>query len=408
MASKIEHSQRAHALLSASASHRWLNCTPSARLEDEVQSDGGSVFAQEGTFAHELAEVKLREYLGADELDTKVALHDLEAEVAKFNEANRTSFNLEDMESPVQEYVDRVIEDFEDAQRKDPTAKLLVEQPFDLSAIIEDGFGSNDAIIIADGVAHVHDLKFGRGLRVEAENNSQLMLYAYGAMEGFNGLYDIDRVVIHIDQPRMDNFPSWELTVDELYAWAEAEVRPKAELAHLGEGEFCSGSWCQFCKVRGRCRHLAEVNLSLAKHEFAEPALLSDEEVGEVLAKLPKLEDWASAVKAYAYDEAVNNDKQWPGYKLVASRANRRWLSDQQVASTLEMEGFTDEQIYNKKLKGIGDMEKLVGKKSFDPLLGSLVIKPEGSPTLVPDTDKRPAIVRGSALERAQEEFKEL
>lgn len=402
-----EHSTRAHALLSASASHRWLNCTPSARLEDEVQSDNGSVFAQEGTFAHELAEIKLLEYLGADELATKVAMHDLAASVAKFNEANRTSFSLDDMEEPVNEYVRMVIEDFEEARRIDPAAKLLVEQPFDLSAIIEDGFGSNDAIIIADGTAHVHDLKFGRGIRVEAKENSQLMLYAYGAMEGFNGLYDIRRVVLHIDQPRLDNFSAWELSVEELYEWAEKEVRPKAELAHKGEGEFCSGEWCTFCKVRARCRHLAEANLSLAKHEFADPALLTDDEVGEILLKLPKLEDWASSVKQYAYDEAVNNDRKWKGFKLVESRSNRRWQNEPLVAETLQMEGYTEEQIYNKKLKGIGDTEKLVGKKQFEPLLGSLVIKPEGQPTLVPESDKRPELQRGSALERAQEEFKD-
>ena len=405
MANKIEHSQRAHALLSASSSHRWLNCTPSARLEDEVQSDGGSVYAQEGTFAHELAEIRLREYMGAEELTTKVALHDLAAEIDKYNAANKTNFSLDDMESPVGEYVSMVVEDYEESRRIDPTALLIIEQPFDLSAIIEEGFGSNDAIIIADGVAHVHDLKFGRGVRVEAKENSQLMLYAYGAMEGFNGLYDIDRVRLHIDQPRVDNFSSWEISVGDLYAWAEREVRPRAELAHKGEGEFRAGEWCGFCKVRGRCRHLAEVNLSLAKHEFADPALLTDEEIAEVLSKIPKLEDWASAVKGYAYDQAVNEGKVWPGYKLVAARANRRWIADKQVADTLEMEGYSDDQIFNRKLKGIGDIEKLVGKSSFEPLLGTCVIKPEGAPTLVPDTDKRPAIVRGSALEQAQNEF---
>lgn len=405
MGSKVEHSARAHALLSASGSHRWLNCTPSARLEDEVKSDDSSVYSQEGTFAHELAEIALREYNGGNAQTTIEAIKDLRTRIEKFNSLNGTAFSLEEMEVPVEEYVQMVIEDFNDALTKDKAAVLLIEEPFDLSNLIEDGFGSNDAIIVADGTAHVHDLKFGRGVRVEAERNSQLMLYAYGAMESFNGFYDIRRVVLHIDQPRIGNFSSWELSVDELYEWAEKEVRPRAELAHKGEGEFCSGEWCQFCKVRARCRHLAETNLALAKHDFADPALLSDEEIGEVLLKLPKLEDWASSVRSYAYNEAVNNDREWPGFKLVASRTVRQWSNAETVVETLQMEGFSEEQIYNRKLKGIGDVEKLVGKKEFEPLLGSLVIKPEGQPQLVPESDKRPALERGSALERAQSEF---
>lgn len=403
MSKPIDHGTRAHAMLSASGSHRWLNCTPSARLEEAEPESKGTVFTQEGTFAHELGEIKLRSYLDVS-YDQEGALRKIEGEIEAFNTANKTKFSLEAMEPYVEEYVTVVVEDFEECLRVDPAALLLIEEPFDLTSIIPEGGGTNDAIIISDGTAHVHDLKFGQGVIVSAVENPQLMLYAYGALESFDGLYDIRKVVLHIDQPRVSNFSAWEVSVKDLYKWAEETVKPKAKLAFAGEGAFCAGSWCQFCKVKARCRHLAEHSLALAKYDFQEPALLTDKEVADVMQRLPGVADWAASVRQYAYEQALQG-KKWPGYKLVESKTMRRWKNETQVVELLDMEGYTESQIYNKKLKGLGDIEKLVGKKSFTPLLGEYVEKPEGQATLVPETDKRPEIDLGDALQKALDDF---
>lgn len=403
MSKAIDHGARAHAILSPSGSHRWLNCTPSARLEEAEPESNGTVFTQEGTFAHELGEIMLRAYSDPD-YDELEARKKLEADIESFNAANKTKFSIEAMEPHVEEYVTAVIEDFEECLRVDPAALLLIEEPFDLTSIIPEGGGTNDAIIISDGTAHVHDLKFGQGVIVSAVENSQLMLYAYGALESFNGMYDIRKVVLHIDQPRVSNFSAWEISVEELYKWAENFVKPKAKLAFAGEGKFCAGSWCQFCKVKARCRHLAEHSLALAKYDFQEPALLTDDEVADVMQRLPGIADWAASVRQYAYERALTG-KKWPGYKLVESKTMRRWKNESQVVEILDMEGYTESQIYNKKLKGLGDIEKLVGKKSFPSLLGEYVEKPEGQATLVPETDKRPEIELGDALQKALEDF---
>lgn len=404
--SNKDHTKRAHALLSASGSHRWMNCTPSARLEDGVAETGTSTFAQEGTFAHELAEICLltyKEELTLEQFKEQRAA--LAQKIDKYNKSNGTNFDIDSIEEYVDKYVENVCDDYETCLLKDPHAQLLVEMPFDLTDVVPDGFGTNDAIVIAEGEMHVHDLKFGRGVRVEAENNPQLMLYAYGAFTGFDSFYDIQRITLHIGQPRLDSFPSWELSADDLKNWIEQEVRPKAKLAFAGEGKFSAGDWCHFCKVKARCRHLAEANLSLAKHEFSDPPLLTDDEVADILQKIPQFENWTSSVRQYAYEQAVTYDKKWPSFKLVEAKTNRKFSDEQAVSDALSLEGFEEDKIYSKKLKGLGAIEKLVGKDRFAPLLGSFVVKPEGQPTLVPESDKRPELTRGCALEQAKKEF---
>lgn len=390
--SAVEHKSRKHAILSASGASRWLNCPPSARLEEAVE-DTTSDYAREGTLAHEFADIGLRYAIGT--LDTK--------QYESLAEALRSEDLYDpEMEDEVDKYVTYVLEEYQMAKKRPSGAIILVEEKVDFSYYVEDGFGTNDASIIADRVLEIVDLKYGKGVKVEAEDNSQLKLYALGALLKYDLCYDIDKVKMTIFQPRLDHISSWEITVEELYHWGEATVRPTAELAYNGEGLQKAGEHCRWCKVKARCGTLASYNTKLAKMEFKDPHLLTDAQLLMVYEQSGLLVDWANAVGDYILKEAVNG-KAWPGYKLVEGRSNRKWTNEQEVIKTLKEKGYSDEQIINMKLKGIGDIEKLVGKKEFPDVLGTLVEKPEGKPTLVSEKDKRPAL--GSA-EQAKEEFK--
>ena len=237
---------------------------------------------------------------------------------------------------------------------------------------------------------HVIDFKYGLGVLVDAYQNPQMMLYALGALRIFDCLYDITEVAMTIYQPRRENVSTWTISVDELREWAETTLRPKADLAFKGEGDYAPGSWCQFCRAAVKCRARAEAKLELAKFEFAQPPLLSDVEIGEILTKLDDLTHWANEIVAYAQDAAINHGKQWPGYKLVESRTIRKYSDEEAAAQAANAAGYHD--IYKKSLISITEMEKLMGKQTFKEVLGGLVIKPAGKPTLVPASDKRPAI----------------
>lgn len=228
-----------------------------------------------------------------------------------------------------------------------------------------------------------------------AEENPQTMLYALGALRIFDCLYDIETVSMTIYQPRRENVSTWVISVAELRDWAEKTLKPKAELAFKGEGEYCPGSWCQFCKAAVKCRARADAKLQLAKYEFAQPPLLSDAEIGDILGKLDDLTKWANELMAYAQEAAVNHGKQWPGYKLVESRTNRKYTDEDAVVAAARAAGYTD--IFKKSLIPITEMEKLMGKKTFAEVLGGLVVKPKGKPTLVPASDRRPAITTTGA-----------
>ena len=371
-----------HALLGASSSDRWLNCPPSARLEAQVE-EKASEYAREGTFAHTLAELKLAHYLGT--LTTPKYN-------TKLKKLKQNDFYSEELESDTQIYVDFAIEKINEARAKTPDAAVLLEAKLDYSPWVPEGFGTGDLVLITDGVLEVVDLKFGRGIQVSAEDNSQMQLYALGAINQFGFLYDINTVKMTIHQPRLDHISTAEMTVDDLMYWATNTVMGGAELAWKGEGEFNAGEHCRFCRVRATCRARAEENTKLACYDFREPPLLSDEEIVEVLDAADEYMRWISDVQAYALDRAVNHGKQWPGYKLVEGRSVRKYVDETKVAEALQAAGYSEEQIYEKVLLGITKMEKAVGKKQFNELLAGLVEKPPGKPKLAPETDKRPAV----------------
>ena len=372
-----------HAILSASSSHRWMNCTPSARLEREF-ADRETEAAAEGTAAHALCEHKLRRAL-------------------KMRSRKPVSkYDCDEMDGYTDGYVEFVLEQFAQAKLECADPLVLIEQRLDFSCWVPEGFGTGDCLIVADKLLHIIDFKYGQGVLVEAEENPQMMLYALGALRLFDSLYDITEVSMSIYQPRRDNVSTWTISVDELNAWAENVLKPKAELAHKGEGDYLPGPWCQFCKAAVKCRARAEEKLQLARFEFAPPPLLSDEEIEDILAKLDDLTKWASEIQAYAQDAAVNHGKVWQGFKLVATRTNRRYTDEEAVIQAAKDAGYTD--IFRKSLIPITEMEKLMGKKNFTSILGPLMEKPQGRPTLVPVTDKRPALKKTGV----EEEFTEI
>lgn len=326
-----------HAVLSASSSHRWLHCNPSARLELEFE-DRETEAASEGTAAHALAEHKLRKAL-------------------KMRSSRPVSkYDSDEMEMYTDGYLEFVLEAIEEARQDCPDPKVLIEQRLDFSCYVPDGFGTGDCLIVADKLLHIIDLKYGQGVLVNAEENPQMMLYALGALRIFDCLYDIETVSMTIYQPRRENVSTWVISVAELRDWAEKTLKPKAELAFKGEGEYCPGNWCQFCKAAVKCRARADAKLQLAKYEFAQPPLLSDAEIGDILGKLDDLTKWANELMVYAQDAAVNHGKQWPGYKLVESRTNRKYTDEDAVVAAARAAGYTD--IFKKSLIPITEMEK--------------------------------------------------
>jgi len=360
-----------HALLSASAAHRWLNCAPSARLT-EGYPDDTSVYAAEGTDAHELCEHKLKRALG---MKTR-------------NPARRLKSYSPEMEDCANGYAAYILELIQAAKTKSIDPQVLIEQKLDFSRWVPEGFGTGDCVIIADGTLHVVDYKHGAGVVVEAENNPQLMLYALGALELFDAIYDIEQVAMTIYQPRRENISTFTMTKADLLAWATGTLAPAATTAFAGEGEYHAGEWCQFCKAKQNCRGRAEAHLALAQHEFKNPALLADDEVQTILTQVDDLVAWAEDVKSYALQQALAG-KQWPGFKVVEGRSNRRYTNEPAVAAAVSNAGYDP---YEHKVMGITAMEKHLGKPKFNELLADLVEKPAGKPALVPLSDKRPPI----------------
>lgn len=386
---KKKHADRAHAKLSASGSHRWMNCTPSALLESEFGEDVRSIFADEGTLAHELSEAVIRKATGEH---TEQQAEEIIA-VIQANELYNDEMPLE-----VQKYVDLVLERYAEAKKSDECAVLLIEQKFDFSHIVPEGFGTGDACIIANGVLEIIDLKYGKGVMVEAKENPQLKLYGLGAVETYDMVYTFDTVRLTIIQPRLDHIVSWDTSLNDLMAWGNDIVKPKAELAIEGKGIQKAGDWCRFCKVKARCATLAAESTRLARMEFKDPHLLTDEQLMQVYHQKDRLVDWANAVDEYVLKQAIEG-KTWEGLKLVAGKSNRKWSNEEAVKSLLTEKGFPTDKFINSKLAGIGDVEKLVGKDLFPLLLTPFIIKPEGKPTLAPIEDKRPAFDSGAKNE---------
>lgn len=361
-----------HAVLSASSSHRWLGCTPSARLEQEFE-DRESAAAAEGTAAHALAEHKLRKAL---KMRSKKPI---------------SQYDCDEMDGHTDDYAAFVMEQYEQAKQHCHDPQVLIEQRLDYSCYVPDGFGTGDCIIVSDRRLHIIDFKYGMGVLVEAKENPQMMLYALGALRLFDPLYDIEEVSMSIFQPRRENVSTWTIPVTELMDWVETTLKPKAELAYKGEGDYTPGPWCTFCKAAVKCRARAESKLQLARYEFAMPPLLTDAEIEDILSKLDNLTKWANEIMAYAQDTAINHGKVWNGFKLVESRTNRKYADEEAVIAAANAAGYTD--IYKKSLIPITEMEQLMGKQTFREVLGDLIIKPKGKPTLAPISDKRSAIV---------------
>lgn len=366
-----------HALLSASSAHRWLHCPPSAKLTAGV-TEAPSEAALQGTAAHALAEHKLRRALKQQS----------KRPVSKYED--------DEMNTHTDDYVSYVLEQYEQAKQVTSGAVIYIEQHLDFSNVVPGGFGTGDCLIVADGTLHVIDLKYGLGVLVEAECNPQMMLYAIGALALFDALYDIEQVALTVFQPRRENVSTWTISVTELNKWAEQTLKPAAKQAAKGEGEFCAGTWCQFCKIASTCRARAKANLELAKFDFTPPAELSADEVAEVLARIPGLTKWASDVQDYALSQALSGER-YEGFKLVAGRSIRKYTDETAVAEAAKAAGYRD--IYKRSLLTITAMEKLMGKKQFSEILGDLVVKPEGKPTLVPLSDKRPELQISTAAD---------
>ena len=362
---------RKHAVLSASSSHRWLSCTPSARLEQEFE-DRETEAAAEGTAAHALCEHKLRRAL-------------------KMQSRRPVSqYDCEEMETCTDGYVQFVLETLAEAKRHCADPIVSIEQRLDFSCYVPEGFGTGDCVIIADHTLHIIDFKYGQGVLVEAENNPQIMLYALGALCAYDALYDVDEVAMTIYQPRRENISTWTISVDALKAWAKEVLTPRARLAFEGKGDYRPGAWCVFCRAAVKCRARAEEKLALAQYEFAQPPILSDSEIEDILGRLDDLTRWAEEIRAYAQDAAVNHGKQWHGYKVVEGRSIRKYTDEAAVIEAANAAGYHD--IFRKTLLPITEMEKFMGRQNFTKILGGLIAKPAGKPTLVPISDKRPPI----------------
>lgn len=386
----------AHALLSPSAAARWLTCTPSAVLEskcEDVETDA----AKEGTEAHKLAELKVQR------LGEMLTQRKFRSEVNVFKKA--AEYYDGEMEEATDLYADIIAEKLNEARERSKDALLFAEQQVDLSGFVPDGFGTVDCTIIADGVMEIIDLKYGKGVKVDAVGNPQLRLYAAGMYLDQSLFYKIDKVRMTIVQPRLGSVSTEELTAEELMGWVEDEVKPKAALAFKGEGEYVPGeSQCRFCKAKTLCRARAEENLKAAREDFAMPPELSAEEVAELLPKLDELQAWAKGLQEWAQDQAVNHGVTFSGYKVVEGRSNRKYTDEAAIAEKLESEGYQHSDIFEEKLLRITQMEKFLGKKKTAELIGDFIEKPAGKPTLVPESDKRPAI---NSAESAAKDFKE-
>jgi hypothetical protein len=383
------HGERAHALLSASGASRWLNCPPSARLEEQFP-DKTSSHADEGTLAHELAEIKLRSLykLARQEKSTEEETKKRREAVARIKESQ---YYNQEMEEATDLYCAYVMEQYNEAISRSSAAILFIEAKVSLESYIEEGFGTCDAIVVSGDTMDVIDLKYGKGVRVSADENTQLKLYGLGALEEYGFLYNVENIRLHIIQPRLDATSTFEITDSDLTKWGKNFVRPRAAMAFAGEGEQASGEWCRFCKVKTHCRKLHDETMEIARNQFPDVRLLTDEAVLEAYKVSDKITKWLTAIREYIFNEALLG-RSWEGFKLVEGRSVRQLKDVEAVENKLRSEGYTEADFMTMKMKGLGDLEKLLGKQGFEEILGNLVTKPSGKPTLVPASDKRKEI----------------
>lgn len=406
-----------HAVLSASSSKQWLHCPPSARLQENFPNES-SVYAEEGTWAHELGEYKIKKYL-----------HERK-------KRPQSEFLTEEIDQATDVYADFVISIIEEMKRNGSEPLCLVEERLDFSHIVPDGFGTGDMVIIgkvADGrgLLHICDYKNGKGVFVDAHENSQMMLYAIGALNAYGYIYGIETVRMSIIQPRVENISTFEMSADDLRAWGES-IKPTAKLAFEGKGEQHPGEWCRFCRAKPVCKACMEEALSLAREEFLDldkgalseqveetdataayspdgsapvfksPGLVSFQELVKVLPTLNRISSWIESVFAFVSGEAINHRVPVEGYKVVEGRSRRVFTDTKAVADTAVQNGYTD--IYKQELLSLTEFEKMMGKKKFSEILGEFVAKPPGKLALVPESDPRPAV----DLSGASKEFEAL
>lgn len=391
----MEHSKRKHAFLSASGSARWINCTPSAKLEDGLHRT--TVYADEGTLAHEYAENRLNHALG------RKSEHAYRAEIKRIEAHELYGPKMPEY---VGKFTDVVVECYRDMCDKygAQNVEILIEERLDYSYYASHGFGTGDAVIITPVEIFVIDLKYGKGVPVEVKENSQLKLYGLGAALAVDLMRPVRMVTLHVVQPRLNINDRWTITYEKLIEWAAEVVKPAADKAIKGQGLLNPGEWCRWCKVAHKCRALAEHHNELAAYDFAEPATLTDDEILEIYKKLDHFSHWVKSIKDHVFKTATKG-KKWPGYKLVYGKSNRRWKDEKELIETLRKNLFTDEQILNVKLKGIGDISDLMTKDEFDEIVGPYVYKPEGKPTLTTLDDKREEIGLAGAKAAFEDDY---
>lgn len=370
------HADRDHALLSASGAYRWLNCPGSARLEDKFE-DEPSIYAAEGTLAHEIAELKIIKHFTTD-----LRPSEFKKRITELKKNELYSAEMDRYTNEYRDYINDIYLSFESKPF------FLAEQKVDFSSYVPEGFGTVDCTLVGDKVIHIFDLKYGKGVPVTAENNPQGMLYALGTYLEQSAIDEIEKVIIHIVQPRIKNTSSFEISSEELLKWAES-IKDVAQKAYEGSNEFHVGEHCGFCKANGNCRKQAEKYMNI---EVIDPALLTDEEIGEGLAKVKELSKWAKKFEDYALIRAQNG-RNVKGWKLVAGRGGNRTFTDKAVAAQLlEEVGLDREEIYKTELISVTAAEKLLGEETLYKIAGNYIQKPEGKPTLATLDDKRPAL----------------
>lgn len=395
MVTQAKHSERAHAVLSASSANRWMNCTPSARMSEGMPSST-SVHAEKGTLAHEISENELRYRLGIINRK-KRNLNLLNLKRKRFE--GEPLYDVE-MDYPIEDYVNFVMEQVAEARAASEDAMLLIEEKFDLTEFIPDGFGTGDFTAVSDGVLYITDLKFGKGVRVSAVDNAQLKIYGLGGLDAFGMLYDIHTVRLTIVQPRLDAISTWDIDAEELLEWGETELTDLAEVAFAGKGEPVTGSWCKFCKAKTVCEAQKTEALMMAEQDFKKPANSEqDQELVDVYMQAANLRDYLDTVEQHIMETALKG-KKWPGLKLVEGRG-RRTITDQAAAmKALKADGVSknlyEETKTSTKLYSLGNLKKHIGKDRLERVLGPYITKSAGKPTIVEDSDDRPELNRAS------------
>lgn len=370
------HSEREHALLSPSSSSRWLNCTPSARLAENAENKS-SVYAEEGTLFHEICEYCLAQWnAGVWEPDP----FGEELPELKDDHLMHPLFKQE-MFKHARNYCDFVMNENYNLEKSDGACKMLLEEKVDISEYAPECFGSVDCQLVGHDTLIVIDLKYGEGVKVYAERNTQMMLYALGAIKGKPSIKTARLVIAQV---RLNHFDVWEISANDLLQWADKVLKPTAKKAFAGKGEQKMGDWCGFCPVKAQCRKQYEAVVNdFDRYEY--PELLTEDEICDLIEKIDKYKGWLESVNKFVYDEALRGHK-WKGYKLVAGRSSRVITDEEAIRQDLLAKKYLEDEIFSIKLKGIGDLEKLVGKKQFSALYGQYVKSKPGNPKLVPDS----------------------